>query len=400
MRRACASSSTRPRRSRSFSMSSSSSPTTSSSWPRPTRPRERSPSRTRGATRVTRSCCASRTSRGWCHCRRARRQAPLLTPHPSPPHLLTSSPLTSLPALWAASLQEALREREAEVEEAEARQAGRVLLSEALQTAEVRRTADAEMVHAATLRAQAAEQRAVNATERNEHLKAELTRREARSAALRKSLAAAEGELALLRSSKELLAARFELQHEISRQRGLTATEDSAVAAAIASTKGRQAHATDSLVRAAGQHAAAAVGAAQQASQQVSAHEARSDAQWASSMVELEASQRTDELSEGLGRARDELQRQQERAAALQTQLQAARDDTAAATQATSSSLSQSFHNTCLLVKLLLSTRQLPATVLVQELYDEVQQKGVPVEEWPTYVHARMSGGQPISTWF
>ena len=72
------------------------------------------------------------------------------------------------------------------MEEAEARQAGRVLLSEALQTAEVRRTADAELVHAATLRAQAAEKRAVNATERNDHLKAELTRREARSAALRK----------------------------------------------------------------------------------------------------------------------------------------------------------------------------------------------------------------------
>ena len=51
-------------------------------------------------------------------------------------------------------------------------------------------------------------------------------------------------------------------------------------------------------------------------------------------------------------------------------------------------------------MKLLLNTRQSPENLLVADLYDEVQAKRVPVEEWPTYVHARMSGGQPISTWF
>ena len=128
--------------------------------------------------------------------------------------------------------------------------------------------ADSEAVAAALLRASAAEKRASNAAERNEHLKAELTRREARSAALRKSLAAAEQELGLLRSSKELLAARFELQHEITRQRELISSEEAAVARAVEVTKSRQIGAVDGLVRAAGQHAARAVDAGYSAAQQ------------------------------------------------------------------------------------------------------------------------------------
>ena len=35
--------------------------------------------------------------------------------------------------------------------------------------------------------------------------------------------------------------------------------------------------------------------------------------------------------------------------------------------------------------------------VLAAELYDEVVAKRVPVEEWPAYVHLRMSGGEPLS---
>ena len=169
---------------------------------------------------------------------------------------------------------------------------------------------------------------------------------------------------------------------------------------AIATTKSRQQGAVDGLVRAAGQHAARAVDAAQQAAQQFTAHEEKSDAAWRQQMGNLEASQRTQELTESLEKARKEIQIQQERSKALENMLTLARQENASRSGQVGKDLSASFHNTCLLVKLLLNTRQMPENVLTQELFDEVQSKGVPVDEWPTYVHSRMSGGQPISSWF
>ena len=46
---------------------------------------------------------------------------------------------------------------------------------------------------------------------------------------------------------------------------------------------------------------------------------------------------------------------------------------------------------------MLLNHRRNPENVLAAELYDEVVAKRVPVEEWPAYVHLRMSGGEPLS---
>ena len=45
----------------------------------------------------------------------------------------------------------------------------------------------------------------------------------------------------------------------------------------------------------------------------------------------------------------------------------------------------------------LLNHRRNPENVLAAELYDEVVAKRVPVEEWPQFVHLRMSGGEPLS---
>lgn len=50
----------------------------------------------------------------------------------------------------------------------------------------------------------------------------------------------------------------------------------------------------------------------------------------------------------------------------------------------------QFFHNTCLLVKLLLADKYKVQNVFVQDLYDEVIRKKVPMEEWPMYVYTRV----------
>lgn len=287
-------------------------------------------------------------------------------------------------------LHESLREREAELEEADARQSGRVLLAERLQTAEAQRVADAEALQAALLCAGAAEKKAANATERNGQLKAELTRRESRSAALRKRLAVAEEELALLRSSKELLAARIELQHELKRQRERVATEDTVVQRVVEETRNRQREITDGLVSTVGTYAMTAVAVVRRAANQADSCDEQRETVWKEKMQELEVSQLTEELSDGLEAARREIQAQLERISKLERHL---RDEQEVHTkpgpftqraqpyiavsalpsqaltmcqQKKSKAMVQSFHNTCLLVKLLLSTRQQPANVLVQ----------------------------------
>lgn len=50
----------------------------------------------------------------------------------------------------------------------------------------------------------------------------------------------------------------------------------------------------------------------------------------------------------------------------------------------------QFFHNTCLLVKLLLAEKYSVQNVFVQDLYEEVLRKKVPMEEWPMYVYTRV----------
>jgi hypothetical protein len=280
-------------------------------------------------------------------------------------------------------LHESLREREAELEEADARQSGRVLLAERLQTAEAQRVADAEALQAALLCAGAAEKKAANATERNGQLKAE-------SAALRKRLAVAEEELALLRSSKELLAARIELQHELKRQRERVATEDTVVQRVVEETRNRQREITDGLVSTVGTYAMTAVAVVRRAANQADSCDEQRETVWKEKMQELEVSQLTEELSDGLEAARREIQAQLERISKLERHL---RDEQEVHTkpgpftqraqpyiavsalpsqaltmcqQKKSKAMVQSFHNTCLLVKLLLSTRQQPANVLVQ----------------------------------
>lgn len=61
------------------------------------------------------------------------------------------------------------------------------------------------------------------------------------------------------------------------------------------------------------------------------------------------------------------------------------------------SSKSESFHNHCLLAKLLLNTRRRPENVLVSELYEEAIAKEVPIPEWPNWIMMRMSQGEPLS---
>ena len=60
----------------------------------------------------------------------------------------------------------------------------------------------------------------------------------------------------------------------------------------------------------------------------------------------------------------------------------------------------QAFQATATLAKLLLNTRRRPENVLVQELYEELKGKDVPVSEWPNWVMMRMSGGETtLSAW-
>ena len=49
----------------------------------------------------------------------------------------------------------------------------------------------------------------------------------------------------------------------------------------------------------------------------------------------------------------------------------------------------QFFHNTCLLVKLLLSHSSAVPNLPIDDLYDEVVQKRVAMDEWPMYVYNR-----------
>jgi len=49
------------------------------------------------------------------------------------------------------------------------------------------------------------------------------------------------------------------------------------------------------------------------------------------------------------------------------------------------------FHNTCLLVKLLLSQSQTVSNVPIDDLYEEVRRKALPMDDWPMFIYSRVS---------
>lgn len=114
--------------------------------------------------------------------------------------------------------------------DAQAQNAGASLLAERLQAVEAERVAEREAAEAADLRATAASRTAQNVQERFAQMEVELGRRDARSAALKKSLDAANAELALMRSAKELVTARHELQLASAQERASTEQSPAAVA--------------------------------------------------------------------------------------------------------------------------------------------------------------------------
>merc|ERR1712048_1309921 len=52
------------------------------------------------------------------------------------------------------------------------------------------------------------------------------------------------------------------------------------------------------------------------------------------------------------------------------------------------------FHNTCLLIKTMASKGQESASdVFIQDMYDEVREKDIPMSDWPMYIHSRIVPG-------
>ena len=303
-----------------------------------------------------------------------------------------------------APLREALRQREADVADAEEASAGRVLLVERLQTSEASRVAEKEKAAASERRAAAAELKASHAEARLEMVRQELGRRESRIGAMRASLAACEEELSLLRASKELLAARQMLSEELHKQRGMAQTEEAAMQSALTLVKSRQVEAADLLVRAAGKHAAEAAQAARDAQTQAADADAAAGGRFDERIgrAQRQHARGEAELSELHGRlmaARLEVEASGERATQLAAALHDEKERARAAADALAGCQSQAFHNHCVLAKVLVNTRRRPANVLADELYEEAREKGVPISEWPNWVVHRMSGGEPLSRW-
>jgi len=128
-------------------------------------------------------------------------------------------------------LRSSLRQKQETIDDFQHKQLGAALLSEKLHVAATQHRADAERVHAATRQVDAAELRANHASEHAEALQTILARREAGLKVIKKSLNAANEEL---HSSKEILAARHELQHELAKAREMVGSEQLATAATAA----------------------------------------------------------------------------------------------------------------------------------------------------------------------
>lgn len=106
--------------------------------------------------------------------------------------------------------------------------------------------------------------------------------------------------------------------------------------------------------------------------------------------LHLELDRLKKSLAEAEGRA-DELQREgarlQRQAEAVALGLPAPTDGTAAAPVPNRTF----FHNTCLLVKLLLSQSQTVSNVPIDDLYEEVRRKALPMDDWPMFIYSRVS---------
>ena len=149
-------------------------------------------------------------------------------------------------------LRSSLKHCEEEIGDLRKRQLGASLVAEQLHTAAAQRALDSEQIESANTRAAASELRAAHAAEHMDTLKSHLMRREVGFKAIKKSLSAAHEELALMRSSKEVLAARHDLLHELARHRDLVSSEQVARSRAVATSRTKQHDAVDSLTAVAG----------------------------------------------------------------------------------------------------------------------------------------------------
>jgi hypothetical protein len=106
------------------------------------------------------------------------------------------------------------------------------------------------------------------------------------------------------------------------------------------------------------------------------------------------------ELHGRLMAARLEVEASSKRAEELSVSVRSANELASERRRELDNTKNTSFHNHCLLAKLLLlNTRRHPENVLVSELYEEAYGKDVPVGEWPNWIMMRMSAGEPLSSW-
>ena len=107
--------------------------------------------------------------------------------------------------------------------------------------------------------------------------------------------------------------------------------------------------------------------------------------------LQLELGRLKKSLAEAEARA-DALQRESAR---LQRQAEAAALGQPAPTGGAPAALVPAsrtfFHNTCLLVKLLLSQSQTVSNVPIDDLYEEVRRKALPMDDWPMFIYSRVS---------
>ena len=159
------------------------------------------------------------------------------------------------------------------------------------------------------------------------------------------------------------------------------------------------------LVRTAGLHAAESLAAVRDASAQEAQVEKEAAAQYEDRIGKAERSMARGEadMSELHGRlmaARLEVEASSSRAETLGASLSSANQVAEARAEELEVTRDQAFQATATLAKLLLNTRRRPENVLVQELYEELKGKDVPVSEWPNWVMMRMSGGETtLSAW-
>jgi len=183
--------------------------------------------------------------------------------------------------------------------------------------------------------------------------------------------------------------------------------EEVAVQRALGEVKSRHLDARDKLVKAAGEHAAAALSAVREAEANAAEADKAAEERWrghldasssrAAGALRTEAA--ASELEGRLRAARVEVEASAERVDQLRSELQRAIALANEREKEVSETRSTSFHNHCLLVKLLLNTKRRPENVLSDELFSEMSDKGVPLKEWPNWVMTRMSGGDPLSKW-